>query len=225
MAQADGKKPAPKGKTSEQQADRNRRIRSDRALGMSWETVAARHGVSPRRAQQVWNQAPEEPESTPSELLFDELALMNEVIERYAVLATDAEGDSNKLGALNGLSAMQTKRIDLERAMGLLPWRLATIQLATMRDAMFDAVDAALHEVELADPEKSRALRSKMLSIYESDPRIVQANEKRDRQRFEIGAKRMRRQTQQAQRENAIERRRRGSDPPFAADEVGDAAA
>jgi hypothetical protein len=142
--------------TSAQQARRNREIVLDRARGFTWATVAERHGITTRRAQQVVRESRERSELEESadleELVKEEIEALDQLIEDLADREARSENEAVKLGntklRLKGLE----RRVELRQALGILPDELRRIESVARADDLREALDQTYEQIHLAVP-------------------------------------------------------------------------
>lgn len=205
--------------TSAQQVKRNRQIVLDEARGYTWDTIAERHGVSARRAQQIWREwqeSPDRAEGVDEQVAIDdEIALLTQAIEDYAELAATSENDSVKLGAMNSKIRTQDRRIALYRAVGALPYELYRVKNRMDVAKINDVVGQALHDLEgsIPDPDAAKKFMNTLIELYwklSNDPATDRACEAEERQQKtlekEKSERRLERQRRQAERRREWER-------------------
>jgi hypothetical protein len=97
---------------------------ADRARGLTWPTIAARHHLSERQCRSVYadfrRRAGNEPED-PEDEARDAVRLLEAAIEELALLAETTNNDAVRLGAIRTKLDAICRRIELMQALGLLP--------------------------------------------------------------------------------------------------------
>lgn len=127
---------------------RDGRIVADRARGLTWSTIGARHGVSERQARTVWSERLREVSTEPvdvREALKEAVAQLDAAIEDLVLVAEDTKNDAVRLGAIKArLSAMAEKH-ELMRLSGLLPFDVRAVrteaELRDINDMIFGLFD------------------------------------------------------------------------------------
>ena len=104
---------------------------ADRARGLKWSTVAARHGLTERRCQEIVKEQrgarPGLVERDPVAEVEEALDQYEDLIEQFALLAETSSHDGVKLGALKAQLRALAERLNLMRAVGVLPADLGLI--------------------------------------------------------------------------------------------------
>ena len=109
---------------------RDDRIVADRARGLTWATIAERHGVSDRQARAIWKErlTAEPLESLDGlDAITEALLQVEAAIEDLALLAETTRNDPVRLGAIRARLEAQRDRVTLLRLGGYMPatWRAA----------------------------------------------------------------------------------------------------
>ena len=93
--------------------------------GLTWATIARRHGLSERQCRAVWaEQRPTLDEMPPVDLvavLEEALANLDALIEDFVLLAEQTRNESVRLGAIKARMAAMGEKFSLMRGCGLLP--------------------------------------------------------------------------------------------------------
>jgi hypothetical protein len=120
--------------TSYERTQRNMRIVEDRARGLSWTRIAHRRGVSDRQARRIVADfrasQPALHEWDPVEVVEETLGAYATAIEDLSLLAESTDHDSTKLGAIKSRLDVYHSRIDLLRAVGVMPRDLGYVGVA-----------------------------------------------------------------------------------------------
>jgi hypothetical protein len=147
--------------TAQQKVERDARIVADRAHGLTWSTIEARHGVSERQCRTIWAERLREVSAEPvdvREALREAVAQLDAAIEDCALLAEATKNDAVRLGAIRARLTAMAERGELLRLSGLLPFDERAVRTeAELRDindmilALFDRYgvgDDAKRELE-----------------------------------------------------------------------------
>jgi hypothetical protein len=146
-------------------------IVADRARGLTWRTIAARHGLSERQCRTVWaERRPPLAEALEGDLvaaLEEALAGLDAVIEDCALLAERTANDAVRLGAIKARMAAMGERFSLLRACGLLPhdlglWRQEIDLASLMRtmDEVFERHDVSTEALaDLGEALRAHSVR------------------------------------------------------------------
>lgn len=121
----------PRRSNAREQVRRDARIVADRARGLTWPTIAERHGLSERRCRTIWKTRvsglDDLGERDLVATLRDAIANLDAVIEDCALLAERTANDSVRLGAIKARMAAMSEKLGLLQRCGLLPdfglWR------------------------------------------------------------------------------------------------------
>jgi hypothetical protein len=103
---------------------RDGRIVADRARGLTWATIAGRHGLSERQCIAIWKErlaAHHLEGPDPREALLEAAEQLDAAIEDCALLAEATAHDAVRLGAVKARLAAMREKQDLLRLAGLLP--------------------------------------------------------------------------------------------------------
>jgi hypothetical protein len=159
------------------QAKRDRAIVADRARGLRWATIAERHQITTRRAQQIWESwCNEEYLDAPDSRLdvMSEIAILDAAVEEYADLARETKNDAVKLGALKAKLDAQAKRVDMKQHLGLLPSALVKARLEADVQHLLDAWELAEHKLHLALPQEVLdEFIETVNKLLQDDPRVL----------------------------------------------------
>lgn len=107
-----------------EKVERDRLVVADRARGLTWPTIGARHGLSERQCRTIWTESLSRhdlPDADPFEVVGEVLAQWDSLIERLALLAEEADQDSVRVAALRAQADALRTRLILCQAVGLLP--------------------------------------------------------------------------------------------------------
>jgi hypothetical protein len=157
-----------------EKARRNAEIIVDRALGMTWPQIAAKHNLTKRAALVIYKQWRDEAmeaynEEESLELAFDYKARFEAVEAKFAEIAASSVNDSARVGALRSLVTTTVQRLALDQATGKLPRNLGKLRVeldvrhvsqvvvATMKK--HGVPEEAMREIQLAlrghDPSRN----------------------------------------------------------------------
>lgn len=104
---------------------RDAQIVRDRARGLTWATIAERHGVSVRQCQAILSghlAAQRGCTHADAAELVDELLMQfDATLEEFALLAEETRNDAVRVAALKSKAALLTQRLTVLRICGLLP--------------------------------------------------------------------------------------------------------
>jgi hypothetical protein len=117
--------------TAAEKVRRDERVVADRVRGLSWPTIAQRHGLSERHCRTIWaDQAPvlSVEDFDPLELVREAIAQYDGLLEDLALLAESASQDAVRLGALKSKVSVIGERLVFLQAVGLLPRDLGLLQ-------------------------------------------------------------------------------------------------
>jgi hypothetical protein len=117
-----------------EKAKRNAEIIVDRALGMTWPQIAAKHSITARGAQMVYRQWRDDAmeaynEDEALELAFDYKTRFEAVEARFAEIASSSINDAARVGALRSLVTTTVQRLALDQAVGRLPRNLGKLRV------------------------------------------------------------------------------------------------
>lgn len=114
--------------TAQEKVRRDAEIVTDRARGLTWASIAERHGLSARQARTVWTEHCEATgPADPAEALLavqEAVAQIDQVVEDAALLALSTANDSVKVAALKLRLSALGQRFELQRLVGVLPYDL-----------------------------------------------------------------------------------------------------
>ncbi len=133
--------------TAADKVRRDAQIIAERARGLSWPTIAERHGLSERHCRTVWQayahvQLPLD-DGDPVETVREAIFQLDAAIEDLALIAENASHDAVRLGAVKSRLAAIDQRLSLLRAVGLLPHDLGLLR----REIDYRHVTRVLFEV------------------------------------------------------------------------------
>jgi len=172
--------------TAAKQAARNRAIVAERAQGKKWSTLAREHKLSVRQCQNIWAQFREEefPDETDfSAAIKDQILFVDSVIEDCQLLAESTKNDAVGLGALRTKMDAFRTRVELMRALGVLPARFENAADATLALRWLNAFDEALHRLQLKlPPDVFKNLVALTYEFFEG-PQHAKAKKAREDQR------------------------------------------
>lgn len=124
--------------TAQRKVERDARIVADRARGLTWATIEARHGVTERQCRTIWAERLREVSAEPVDVrdaLREAIAQLDAAIEDCALLAESTANDSVRLGAIKARLAAMGERDELMRLSGLLPFDARAVRTeAELRD-------------------------------------------------------------------------------------------
>lgn len=114
-------------------AERIDRIVADRARGLRWATIGARHGVSARQAQRLWKEAARADPGAPTaedslDRVHERLDQYEAAIEELALLSEQTKHDGVRLGAIRARVDVIERHTQLLIALGLLPYDLGDLR-------------------------------------------------------------------------------------------------
>jgi len=131
--------------TAAMKVERDQRIVVDRARGLTWQTIAATHGLSCRHSRQVY--LDQRRDGLVSEgfdavdAVVEFVDRLETLVEEFALLAETAGQDSVRLGALNAKQRAIVELFNLKQAVGLVPRNLIVIrQELDVKGIMYDVV-------------------------------------------------------------------------------------
>jgi hypothetical protein len=117
--------------TSQQRADRAKAVFDARMKGFTWSSIAARHGISERQVQRLYN---EFRQNRPGLGGIDPLRTVEELIDQYdaaidelAALSSDTSHDGTKLGAIRARIDVANAKHRVLMATGVLPQDLGRL--------------------------------------------------------------------------------------------------
>ena len=135
--------------------DRDQRIVGDRARGLTWATIAQRHGLSERQCQNVVAEhlAAQRHVTTEDEAGYvDELLLqLDRAVEEFALLAEETRNHPVRLGALKAKSGLLVRRLTILRLCGLIPPSAYQLQWAVEGPSILDELLSVLCKYEVPD--------------------------------------------------------------------------
>jgi hypothetical protein len=109
---------------ADEKVRRDALVVADRARGLTWPTIAARHDLSERQCRSVYSEfrgrADREAED-PEDEARDAVRLLEAVVEELALLSETTNNDAVQLGAIRTKLDAMCRRIELMQALGLLP--------------------------------------------------------------------------------------------------------
>lgn len=193
--------------TAEEQAVRNEAIVRDRARGLRWSTIASRHGVNARRAQQIVDQHRKRSSVdsvSGTEAIIELIEQIDHHIEECAELIETTTNPSVKLGAMNAKLKAQERRIEIAQALGLLPHKLALAQHHDFVLRWNDAFREAVHRLSKEDQLHVLEPLDELLFKMESDPEAWRIHQSQPRVKREMESKQAKREIEEEKR--AIER-------------------
>jgi hypothetical protein len=136
---------------------RDGHIVADRARGLTWATVADRHGLSERQCIAIWKDrlaAQPLEEVDPREALLEAVAQLDAAIEDCSLLAETTANDAVRLGSIKTRLAAMREKHDLLRLAGLLPY---SPQAARTESEIWQMADEAVRVFEkYAVPDEAR---------------------------------------------------------------------
>lgn len=195
--------------TAKEQTARNLAIVRARARGFTWTTIGESYGMTPRRAQQIVNEWRDEEEIDQPDAyddVLDEIRLVDARIESFATLADETKNDSVRLGALKAMGPAQATRLDLKRAIGLLPSQLHNALAHTTILRLADELHAFVLEMELElDEAVFDEFERKVIEILQEDPAATRARKTQERAEKQLWPAKQRRSLQ-AERQRAEKR-------------------
>jgi hypothetical protein len=145
--------------TARQKVERDARVVADRARGLTWATIAERHGLSETMCRNIWRErrsAEGFRTVRPDEVVDEVLAQVEAVVEELAELAASTNNDAVKLGAIKSRSGVLMKKVELLQALGRVPMALrlrAEISVEASANAFlgilekYGVPDSAAHEL------------------------------------------------------------------------------
>jgi hypothetical protein len=122
-------------------------IVADRARGLTWATVAERHGVSDRHAREVWREYAKHRNivsADPEDAVLEALDRYDAIIEELVDATDNASNESVRLGALKHRLAATRAKVDLQASTGMLANHDWTEELRSVRKiltAIFQVLD------------------------------------------------------------------------------------
>ncbi|MBA2637440.1 MAG: hypothetical protein H0U79_04330 [Solirubrobacterales bacterium] len=115
-----------------EKVERDARVAADRACGLSWRTISARHGLGERQCREVVRahraSGPALDEHDPVEVVQEALEQLESLVERLALVAETSRHDAVRLGALKARLAPSAQRLSLLQAVGILPRSLGLLR-------------------------------------------------------------------------------------------------
>jgi hypothetical protein len=124
--------------TAQQKVVRDARIVADRARGLTWATIEARHGVTKRQCRTIWAERLREVSTEPvdvREALREAIVQLDAAVEDLALLAESTRHDAVRLGAVRSRIAAMGDKHELMRLSGLLPFDARAVRTeAELRD-------------------------------------------------------------------------------------------
>lgn len=194
---------------AKKQAARNLALVRDRARGYTWTTLGERYGMTPRRAQQIvseWYEEEEIDQPDAYDEMLGEIRLLDAQIEDCAKLGDETKNDSVRLGALKAIGPAQARRLELKRAIGLLPSRLHDVEAHATISRLANELHAFLVEMELQlDEAVFDEFERKVFEILQEDSAEISAQRQRERTEKQLERARQRRSLQ-AERHRADKR-------------------
>jgi hypothetical protein len=143
--------------TAQEKVRRDAAIARDRARGLGWATISARHGVSERQGRTIWRERLQGVSAEPvdvREALREAIAQLDAAIEDVSTLAESTANDAVRLGAIKArISAMGDKQ-DLMRLAGLLPYDERAVRTEMELREINDAIIALFDRYGLPDAAK-----------------------------------------------------------------------
>ena len=116
---------------AQEKVSRDRQVVADRLKGLTWTTVAKRHGLSERHCREIVEQwrasRPALDELDPLELIREALERREVLVEELALLAEKSKHDAVRLGALKEKRAALNDHTNLLIACGILPRSLGRV--------------------------------------------------------------------------------------------------
>jgi hypothetical protein len=110
---------------AQEKVDRDRQVVADCLRGLTWATIAQRHGLSERHCREIVEQwrvsQPALDQLDPLELIQEALERRETLIEEFALLAEGSNHEAVRLGALKARHAALIDYTGLLIACGLLP--------------------------------------------------------------------------------------------------------
>ncbi len=116
---------------------------ADRAHGFSWITIAERRDLSERMCRSIWNDHLRQQPIGPSDLreaLREAVAQYDAAIEDLALLAETTTNDPVRLGAIKARLDTMTRREDLLRIAGILPYSPQALRSELSVEKMLDEI-------------------------------------------------------------------------------------
>jgi hypothetical protein len=111
--------------TAQRKVERDARIVTDRAAGLTWPTIAKRHDLSERQCQEiVKTQRAAQPlfeARDPVETVTEVVEQLDSIIEKFALVAEQTGHDAVRVGALRSQLAAMEQRFTVMHALGLVP--------------------------------------------------------------------------------------------------------
>jgi hypothetical protein len=111
--------------TSHEKVRRDADVVTDRARGLAWTTIAARHELTERQCRNIWNERLREVSLEPVDVRFylgESIAQLDAAIEELALLAETTANDPVRLGAVKARLDALGSKFELMRLSGLLPF-------------------------------------------------------------------------------------------------------
>ena len=134
--------------TAQRKVECDALIVGDRARGLTWATIEARHGVTERKCRTIWAERLREVSAEPVDVrdaLREAIAQLDAAIEDCALLVESMNNDSVRLGAIKARLAAMGERDELLRLSGLMPFHARAVeterQLKDITDMIVDLFD------------------------------------------------------------------------------------
>lgn len=112
--------------------ERDARVVSDRARGLTWPTISARHGLCERQCREVVRahraSGPALDQHDPREEVQEALEQLESLVEQLALVVESSKHDAVRLGALKAQLAASGQRLALMQAVGILPRTLGLLR-------------------------------------------------------------------------------------------------
>ena len=138
-----------------EQYERNMQIVAQRIRRVPWSQISKEHGCTIRRCQEIFeewrDQNPTLRHSDPQEIVDELLYGYQSVIEDFEKLATTADQDSARVGALNGKLRAFREMAELLQAIGALPNDLGTLTLAIDGRITAERIVAVLDRFDVSE--------------------------------------------------------------------------
>ncbi len=135
--------------------ERDALVVADRARGLTWPTISARHGLCERQCREVVRahraSGPALDEHDPLEEVQEALEQLESLVEQLALVVESSKHDAVRLGALKAQLAASGQRLALMQAVGILPRTLGLLRqdadiyrVGDILLAVFDRHDVSL---------------------------------------------------------------------------------